>query len=290
MNKPMPASPLTMESPLVRRLLIAFACLHIGLLVILPFASVFWQACCHGMATFTNLLASRDTRAAISLTLQITAIVIPVNCLFGVLLAWGLTHVRIPGKRFILTLLDLPFSVSPVVVGLLFILLFGSNGYMGNFLKSHHIKIIFAFPGLLLVTLFVTMPFVIKELVPLMGDKDNGQEEAARLLGGSWWRIFWKITFPDIKWGLLYGIILCTARAIGEFGAVAVVSGSIRGRTNTLPLHIEALFQDGDLPAASAAASLLALLGIVSLIARCIADNIRKRAEEQRRGISQPLQ
>ncbi len=271
-----------MEPPWVRRALIAFACLHIGLLIVLPFASVLWQAFSHGLSTFSQLLATRDTRSAIALTLSIAAIAVPVNSLFGLLLAWGLTHLRFPGRRFLLTLLDLPFSISPVVAGLLFILIFGNNGYLGPFLRSHHLKVIFAFPGLLLVTLFVTMPFVAKELIPLMDDADHDEEEAARLLGGSWWRIFWKITFPNIKWGLLYGIVLCTARAMGEFGAVAVVSGSIRGRTNTLPLHIEALFQDGDLPAASAAASLLALLGIISLVSRGIAARLRKRSEALR--------
>ena len=196
--------------------------------------------------------------------------------MIGICLAWGVTHLKLPGKRLIMAVLDLPFSVSPVVVGLLFILLLGKNSPCGAWLEAHGIKIIFAFPGLLLATLFVTMPFVAKELIPLMEGHSRDEEDAARLLGAGWLRIFWKITLPEIKWGLLYGTILCTARAMGEFGAVAVVSGNIRGRTNTLPLHVEALFQDGELSAASAAASLLALLGLVSLAARTITD-IRKR-------------
>lgn len=267
----------TSEPLWVRRLLIGLVALHIGVVILLPFASVLMQAFSDGLSAFHEMLSSSDGRSAIWLTLSLALIAVPVNAFFGVLLAWGLTHVKFPGRRFIESLLDLPFSISPVVAGLLFIMLFGMNGYLGVFLRSHGIKVIFAYPGLLLATLFVTMPFVARELIPLMEDKGNGEEEAARLLGAGWWRIFWKITFPDIKWGLLYGEILCAARAMGEFGAVAVVSGSIRGRTNTLPLHIEALFQDGDLAGASAAASLLAIIGIVSLVSRIVAGRIQAR-------------
>lgn len=269
----------TSEPRWVRRALIALAWLHIAVIIMLPFASVLWQAFGDGCAAFMRMIQSSDARSAIWLTVTLALLAVPLNAVFGVLLAWGMTHVRFPGRRFIESLLDLPFSISPVVAGLLFILLFGVNGYLGQFLRAHGIKVIFAYPGLLLVTMFVTMPFVARELIPLMADDGSGEEEAARLLGAGWWRIFWKITFPDIKWGLLYGVILCTARAMGEFGAVAVVSGSIRGRTNTLPLHIEALFQDGDLPAASAAASLLALIGIIGLICRLVTARMRKRRQ-----------
>ena len=264
------------EPTWARRLLIAFAFLHVALLIMLPFASVIAQACADGLSTFRTVFHSSDTRHAIKLTLLIALCAVPLNVFIGICLAWGVTHLKLPGKRLIMAVLDLPFSVSPVVVGLLFILLLGKNSPCGAWLEAHGIQIIFAFPGLLLATLFVTMPFVAKELIPLMQGHSRDEEDAARLLGASWLRIFWKITLPEIKWGLLYGTILCTARAMGEFGAVAVVSGNIRGRTNTLPLHVEALFQDGELSAASAAASLLALLGLVSLAARIITD-IRKR-------------
>ncbi|MBP5641252.1 MAG: sulfate ABC transporter permease subunit CysW, partial [Victivallales bacterium] len=270
------------ESQWVRRTRIGLAVLHVLVVIGLPFASVLWQAFGDGLEVFRKMIASSDAQSAIGLTISLAVIALPLNAVFGVLLAWGVTHVRLPGRKLVVTLLELPFSVSPVVVGMLFILLFGLNGYLGVFLRSHGIKVIFAYPALLLVTLFVTMPFVARELIPLMSDGTaNGEEEAARLLGASWWRIFWKITLPDIKWGLLYGMILSTARALGEFGAVAVVSGCIRGRTNTLPLHIEALFQDGDLAAASAAASLLALVGVVSLVCRIATARLRKLQERR---------
>lgn len=271
----------TTEPPWVRRTLIALAFLHVGALIALPFASVVCQAFGEGLTAFQRLLASPDTASAIWLTLSLALVAVPVNAMFGLALAWGLTHLKLPGRRLIETLLDLPFSISPVVAGLLFILLFGINGVFGHFLRLHHIRVIFAYPGLLLATLFVTMPFVARELLPLLdASARGGEEEAARLLGAGWWRIFWKITFPEIRWGLLYGIILCGARAMGEFGAVAVVSGCIRGRTNTLPLHIEALFQDGDLAASSAAASLLAVIGLVSLVCRLASDRLKARRKQ----------
>ena len=272
----------TAEPAWVRRLLIALAFLHVGLLVALPFASVVCQAFGEGLDAFRRLLASPDTSSAIWLTVSLALVAVPLNALFGLALAWGLTHLRLPGRRLIETLLDLPFSISPVVAGLLFILLFGVNGYLGPFLRAHHLRVIFAYPGLLLATLFVTMPFVARELLPLLeASALSGEEEAARLLGAGWWRIFWRITFPEIRWGLLYGTILCGARAMGEFGAVAVVSGCIRGRTNTLPLHIEALFQDGALHAASAAASLLAIIGLVSLVCRLASARLHALAAAQ---------
>lgn len=280
-NHPTPRR--TTEPAWVRRLLIALAFLHVGLLVALPFASVVCQAFGEGLDAFRRLLASPDTSSAIWLTVSLALVAVPLNALFGLALAWGLTHLRIPGRRLIETLLDLPFSISPVVAGLLFILLFGVNGYLGPFLRAHHIRVIFAYPGLLLATLFVTMPFVARELLPLLeASAHSGEEEAARLLGAGWWRIFWRITFPEIRWGLLYGTILCGARAMGEFGAVAVVSGCIRGRTNTLPLHIEALFQDGDLHAASAAASLLAIIGLASLVCRLASARLHALVAAQR--------
>ena len=256
----------------VRRLLIAFLFMHIGFVILLPFTHVLATALSDGLAAFLRALSDKDVRAAIALTLLTAAVAVPLNTVMGVCLAWGLTRRPFLGRRFILAVIDLPLSISPVVVGLLFLLVFGKNGWFGGWLATHEIRIIFAAPGVVLATLFVTIPFVARELIPLMESGTKEAEEAARLLGAGRWRIFRKITLPEIKWGLLYGIVLCNARAMGEFGAVSVVSGHIRGKTDTLPLHVEALFNDYDLVAANAVASLLALLGLVTLTVRAITE------------------
>ena len=269
--------PGAMDSTWLRRGLIALAVAHVGIVVLLPFVSVLAQALSHGFATYGRALADPAGRSAIGLTLLVAAIAVPLNTFFGVWLALGLARTRLRCRKFLITLLDLPFSVSPVVAGLLFVLLFGRRGWCGPWLEAHGIHIIFAVPGLVLATLFVTLPFVAREVIPLLEAQGRDEEEAAALLGASRWRVFWKITLPNIKWAMLYGVILCNARAMGEFGAVSVVSGHIRGRTNTLPLHVETLFNDYDFTAASAMASLLAALGIVTLVARAVAE--RKTAK-----------
>jgi len=266
-----------MDSTWLRRGLIALAVAHVGIVVLLPFVSVLAQALSHGFATYGRALADPAGRSAIFLTLLVAAITVPLNTFFGVWLAIGLARTHLRCRKFLITLLDLPFSVSPVVAGLLFVLLFGRRGWCGPWLEAHGIHIIFAVPGLVLATLFVTLPFVAREVIPLLEAQGRDEEEAAALLGASRWRVFWKITLPNIKWAMLYGVILCNARAMGEFGAVSVVSGHIRGRTNTLPLHVETLFNDYDFTAASAMASLLAALGIVTLVARAVAE--RKTAK-----------
>jgi sulfate transport system permease protein len=271
-----------MEPKGLRRTLIALAVAHVGIVVLLPFVSVITQALSHGLATYGRALTDPAGRSAIYLTLLVAAIAVPLNTFFGVWLAIGLARTRLRCRKFLITLLDLPFSVSPVVAGLLFVLLFGRTGWFGPWLEAHHIRIIFAVPGLVLATLFVTLPFVARELIPLLEAQGRDEEEAAMLLGASRWRVFRKITLPNIKWALLYGVILCNARAMGEFGAVSVVSGHIRGRTNTLPLHIETLFNDYDFTAACAMASLLAALGLVTIVARALAEwQTGKRREPQ---------
>ena len=280
MKKAKPFSPNTADAPWLKGCLIAFAVLVVGVIVVLPFASVIAQAFSEGPGVYLTLLRSSDMQVAVLLSLKLAAIAVPLNAIFGVLLVWGMTHTKLPCRRFIMALLDLPFSVSPVVVGLLFIMLLGKNAPLGGWLEEHGVQVIFAFPGLLLATIFVTLPFVARELLPLMEGQYRQEEEAARLLGAGWWRIFLKITLPEIKWGLLFSIILSLARALGEYGAVAVVSGNIRGKTNTLPLHIEALFNDYERTAANAAATLLALLGVITLTVRIVAELKKKVSNE----------
>ena len=277
MKKARSFSPDTADAPWLKAYLIAFAVTVVLVIVVLPFASVIAQAFSEGPGVYLTLLRSSDMQVAVLLSLKLATIAVPLNAIFGVLLVWGMTHTQLPCRRFIMALLDLPFSVSPVVVGLLFIMLLGKNAPLGGWLEAHGVQVIFAFPGLLLATIFVTLPFVARELLPLMEGQYRQEEEAARLLGAGWWRIFLKITLPEIKWGLLFSIILSLARALGEYGAVAVVSGNIRGKTNTLPLHIEALFNDYELTAANAAATLLALLGVITLIVRIVADLKKRR-------------
>jgi sulfate transport system permease protein len=264
--------PGALDPPWLRRTLIVLAVLHVAVFIALPFASVLTQALARGWATYGRALADPAGRAAVGLTLLVAAIAVPLNTVCGVWLAIGLARTTLRCKKFLVTLLDLPFSVSPVVAGLLFVLLFGRTGWWGPWLEAHGVRVIFAVPGLVLATLFVTLPFVARELLPLLEAQGRDEEEAAALLGASRARTFWKVTLPNVKWALLYGVILCNARAMGEFGAVSVVSGHIRGRTNTLPLHIEALFNDYDFTAASAMASLLCALGLGTILARALAE------------------
>jgi sulfate transport system permease protein len=254
------------EPAWLRVLLIGAAVLSMALLVVLPLAMVLASAFGDGFRAWWDALAEPDAVSALRLTLFTAAIVIPVNAVFGVFAAWALTRFEFRGKRVLLALIDLPFAVSPVVAGLCLVLLFGSNGWFHGLLQAHDIRILFARPGIVLATLFVTFPFVVRELVPLMQQQGADEELAARSLGAGAWTMFRRVTLPNIKWGMLYGVLLCGARAMGEFGAVSVVSGHIRGLTNTLPLHIEILYNEFDGTAAFAVASLLAGLALVTLV------------------------
>jgi len=249
-----------------RWLLIAVTLGFLGVFLLLPLVIVFVQAFLQGVGTYWRALADADTRAAIRLTLLTAAIAVPLNTLFGVAAAWTVAKFEFPGKNLLTTLIDLPFSVSPVVSGMVYVLLFGAQGWFGTWLIDHDIKIIFATTGLVLATVLVTFPFVARELIPLMQDQGADEEAAALTLGAGGFTTFWKITLPNIRWALLYGVLLCNARAMGEFGAVSVVSGHIRGLTTTLPLHVEVLYNDYDFVGAFAAASLLASLGLVTLV------------------------
>jgi len=250
----------------VRWLLIGVTLLFLGVFLLLPLIIVFVQALSHGVEAFFGAFADSDTQAAIRLTLLTAAIAVPLNTVFGVAAAWAIAKFEFRGKNLLSALIDLPFSVSPVIAGMLFVLLFGAHGWFGAWLSAHDIKIVFALPGIVLATVFVTFPFVARELIPLMQAQGTEEEQAALTLGASGWRMFWHVTIPNIRWGLLYGVLLCNARAMGEFGAVSVLSGHIRGLTNTMPLQIELLYNDpGAYSAAFAVAALLALLGFVTL-------------------------
>ena len=259
-------NPLLTEPCWLRCCLIALALVFLGLMLVVPLLSVFWQALAQGWALYVAALTEADAWSAIKLTLLIAAIVVPVNAVLGVAMAWLLTRFDFRGKHWLTTLLDLPFSVSPVVAGLMFVLLFGAHSLMGGWLEARGIQIIFALPGMVLATLFVTFPFVARELIPLMQAQGDSEEQAALILGASGWQMFWRITLPNIKWALLYGIILTNARAMGEFGAVSMVSGHIRGQTNTLPLQVEILYNEYQFTAAFALSSLLALLALLTLL------------------------
>lgn len=261
-----PRSIVTTESAPVRWLLTGLALLFLGVFLVIPLAAVFTEALRNGWQLYLEALKEPDALSAIQLTLTVAAISIPFNLVFGVAAAWAIARFEFHGKRFLITLIDLPFSVSPVVAGLIFVLLFGAHGWLGPWLADHDIKIIFALPGMVLATIFVTFPFVARELIPLMEAQGSEEEQAAIVLGASGWQTFFKVTLPGIKWGLLYGVILANARAMGEFGAVSVVSGHIRGMTNTIPLHVEILYNEYNFVAAFACASILALLGLVTLI------------------------
>ena len=256
----------TGEPALLRRTLIAIALLFVATFLILPLAAVFTEALRKGFDAFFEAFKEPDAWSAIKLTLLITAITVPLNLVFGVSAAWAIAKFEFKGKALLTTLVDLPFSVSPVVAGLIYVLVFGAQGWFGPWLQAHDIKIIFALPGMVLATVFVTFPFIARELIPLMQAQGNEEEQAAMVLGASGWQIFWRVTLPNIKWGLLYGVILCNARAMGEFGAVSVVSGHIRGQTNTMPLHVEILYNEYQSVAAFAVASLLALLALITLV------------------------
>jgi len=258
----------TTESAAVRWSLIGLAVLFLVLFLFIPLAVVFASALEKGIAPYFASFRSPDALAAIRLTLLAAGIAVPLNLLFGVSAAWAVAKFEFVGKSLLITLIDLPFSVSPVVSGLIYVLLFGLQGLLGPWLVAHDVKIIFAVPGIVLATIFVTFPFVARELIPLIQAQGNDEEEAALTLGASGWQTFLRVTLPNIKWGLLYGVILCNARAMGEFGAVSVVSGHIRGMTNTMPLHIEILYNEYQYVSAFAVASLLALLALVTLIAK----------------------
>jgi sulfate transport system permease protein len=256
----------TTEPVGIRWLLIGLALAYLGVFLVSPLLIVFFEAFAKGIGVYWAALTEPVALSAIKLTLLVAAIAVPCNLIFGVAAAWAIAKFDFRGKSFLITLIDLPFSVSPVVSGLIHVLLFGAQGWFGPWLAAHDIKLIFALPGIVLATIFVTFPFVARELIPLMQEQGTDEEEAAMVLGASGWQTFWRVTLPNIKWGLLYGVILCNARAMGEFGAVSVVSGHIRGLTNTIPLHVEILYNEYS-PAA-ACASLLAFLALVTLAAK----------------------
>ena len=249
----------------VRALLIGVALVFLVLFLLLPLLAVFFEAFRSGMGAYVAAITEPDALAAVRLTLLVAAIAVPANVVFGLAAAWAIAKFEFKGKSILNTLIDLPFSVSPVIAGLIYVLLFGAQGYFGPYLQSQGIQIVFALPGIVLATIFVTVPFVARELVPLMQEQGTQDEEAALSLGASGWKTFFRVTLPNVKWALLYGVILCNARAMGEFGAVSVVSGHIRGKTNTMPLHVEILYNEYSFAAAFAVASLLALLALVTL-------------------------
>ncbi len=255
----------TGEPAWVRWSLIALALVFLALFLFLPLATVFYEALRKGTGVYLNALREEDALSAIRLTLIAAAISVPANLVFGIAAAWAIAKFEFRGKSILITLIDLPFAVSPVISGLIYVLLFGAQGWFGSWLQAHDLRIIFAVPGIVLATVFVTFPFVARELIPLMQAQGNDEEEAAIVLGASGWQTLWRVTMPNAKWGLLYGVILCNARAMGEFGAVSVVSGHIRGMTNTLPLHVEILYNEYNFAAAFAVASLLALLALITL-------------------------
>ncbi|WP_301101030.1 sulfate ABC transporter permease subunit CysW [Propionivibrio sp.] len=257
--------PATSEAFWVRAVLIALALAFFGLFLLMPLAAVFAEAFKKGWSAYAAGVVDADALSAIKLTLLVAAIAVPLNLVFGVAAAWAIAKFEFRGKQFLITLIDLPFSVSPVISGLIYVLLFGAQGWFGAVLEAHDIRILFAVPGIVLATVFVTFPFVARELIPLMQAQGTDEEEAAVVLGASGWTTFRQVTLPNIKWGLLYGVILCNARAMGEFGAVSVVSGHIRGRTNTMPLQVEILYNEYNFVAAFAVATLLALLALLTL-------------------------
>jgi sulfate/thiosulfate transport system permease protein len=269
----------TADRPLVRAVLIATALAFLVLFLLLPLFAVFVEALRQGLGAYLAGITEPDTLAAIRLTLLVAAIAVPLNLIFGILAAWAIAKFEFTGKSLLTTLIDLPFSVSPVIAGLIYVLLFGAQGFLGPWLAEHDIKIIFAVPGIVLATIFVTFPFVARELIPLMQEQGTEEEEAARMLGAGGLQIFLRVTLPNVKWGLLYGVLLCNARAMGEFGAVSVVSGHIRGLTNTMPLHVEILYNEYNFVAAFAVASLLTLLALLTLVLKVALEWRSKRAQ-----------
>jgi len=260
------------ESPVVRRLLIGIALLYLSFFILLPLFIVFETGLQKGLAFYFKSLADTETVAAIKLTVITALVAVPLNLVFGIAASWAIAKFDFRGKNILLTLIDVPLSVSPIISGLIFVLLFGLQGLFGHWLRDHDIRIIFAVPAIIIVTIFVTFPMVARELIPIMKAQGNDEEEAAITLGASGWKTFWYITLPNIKWGLIYGVILCNARAMGEFGAVSVVSGHIRGLTNTLPLQIEILYNEYSFTAAFAAASLLAFLALFTLVIKSLVE------------------
>lgn len=264
-------SPIT-EPLWVRTLLLLVSVAFMGVLVVLPLAAVFAEALRQGWGAYRDALAQPYALAAIRLTLLVAAIAVPLNVLFGITASWAIAKFEFTGKRLLMTFIDLPFSVSPVISGLIYILLFGSASALGRWLIDHDMQVVFAVPGLVIATIFVTFPFVARELIPLMEEQGTEEEEAAIMLGAGGFRTFFTITLPNIKWGLLYGVLLCNARAMGEFGAVSVVSGHIRGRTNTIPLHVEILYNEYNFVAAFAVASILTMLALVTLLLKSLIE------------------
>jgi sulfate/thiosulfate transport system permease protein len=249
-------------------LLIAVALLFLGLFLVLPLLAVFVQALAKGVSAYVAAISDPMAWAAVKLTLTVAAIAVPFNLVFGVAAAWAIAKFEFRGKNTLITLIDLPFAVSPVIAGLIFILLFGTHGWFGGYLRAHHIRVVFAVPGIVLATIFVTFPFIARELIPVMQAQGKDDEETALSLGATGWQTFWRVTLPNIRWGLMYGVLLCNARAMGEFGAVSVVSGHVRGLTNTMPLHVEILYNEYNYTAAFAVASLLALLALLTLVGK----------------------
>lgn len=268
----------TQEPVWVRWSLITVALLFLSVFLFVPLVSVFAEAFKKGWDVYLAAITESDALSAVVLTLTAAVISVPLNLVFGIAAAWAIAKFDFRGKSVLLTFIDLPFSVSPVIAGLIYVLVFGLQGWFGEWLRDHDLKVIFAVPGIVLATIFVTFPFVARELIPLMQAQGQEQEEAARVLGASGWQTFWKVTLPNVKWALLYGVILCNARAMGEFGAVSVVSGHIRGQTNTLPLHIEILYNEYQFAASFAVASLLAALALVTLVLKFI---VERRVQQQ---------
>jgi sulfate/thiosulfate transport system permease protein len=268
-----------------RLLLIAVALAFLGLFLMLPLLAVFVQALAKGVNAYLAAVSNPAAWAAVKLTLTVAAIAVPFNLVFGVAAAWAIAKFEFRGKSTLITLIDLPFAVSPVIAGLIFILLFGAHGWFGGFLRVHHIRVVFAVPGIVLATIFVTFPFIARELIPVMQAQGKDDEETALSLGASGWQTFWRVTLPNIRWGLMYGVLLCNARAMGEFGAVSVVSGHIRGLTNTMPLQVEILYNEYNYAAAFAVASLLALLALLTLAGKSF---LEWRQPELRHAARQP--
>jgi sulfate/thiosulfate transport system permease protein len=271
---------------LARLLLIGVALLFLGLFLLMPLLVVFVQALAKGLGAYFAAISDPVAWSAVRLTLTVAAIAVPCNLVFGVTAAWAIAKFEFRGKSTLITLIDLPFAVSPVIAGLVFVLLFGSHGWFGGFMRMHHLRVVFAVPGIVLATIFVTFPFIARELIPIMQAQGKDDEETALSLGATGWQTFWRVTLPNIRWGLLYGVLLCNARAMGEFGAVSVVSGHIRGLTNTTPLHVEILYNEYNYTAAFAVASLLALLALLTLAGKSF---LEWRQPELRHTVAQPL-
>jgi sulfate/thiosulfate transport system permease protein len=277
------AGSVAQEGRIARWVLTAVALAFLGVFLVVPFAAIFAQAFANGAAEYVRAILEPDAQSALRLTLLTAALAVPLNLVFGVAAAWAIARFEFRGKAALITLIDLPFAVSPVISGLVFVLLFGAQGFLGPWLAAHDIRIVFAVPGILLATLFVTVPFVARELIPLMQEQGSDEEQAAIGLGATGWQMFWLVTVPKIKWGLLYGVILLNARAIGEFGAVSVVSGHVRGQTNTAPLHVEILYNEYSFAAAFAVASVVTIFALVTVVARSLVE--RKAHVMQGRGL-----